>query len=228
MDAEFALESIFLERYALFLKVYTHPAKVAAGAMLGKALAQAAGKKPIDERTLEWLGDGTLLDRLSESRQQDTKKLAKRLVCRDLFKQAFRATVLGPNELKQDVYVARLEQFKQKKLFGPQNRAAAERRLAEESRLKPSEVIIYCVDRVPGEKKLQHYVEHSPDDVRRIDEIQNPYFRALQRHLSLWIIYVFTSRDEGTPEFARLGEAAAKLFGLDNQLSSKPRQRLLF
>jgi HD superfamily phosphohydrolase len=70
IDAEFALETVFWARYALFLKVYTHPVKTAAGAMLGKSLAmalKAKKKQGLSERTIESSTDIGLLERLRSS-----------------------------------------------------------------------------------------------------------------------------------------------------------------
>lgn len=92
LDAEFALESLLLERFALFLKVYTHPAKVAAGAMLGKALrdnSKSRGSKRLTEEKLEAMGDDALLRFLGESTRELSSDLAKRLLERRLFKLYF-------------------------------------------------------------------------------------------------------------------------------------------
>lgn len=231
LDAEFALESVFLERFALFLKVYTHPTKIAAGAMVGKAITQlvsGAWKPEVDERTIEWMGDRTLLEHLARSRRQDCKRMAKLVMARELFKPAFRATPLGSDELRQDQYEARLGQFRERGLLDPRGRALAEIYLAKQAKIEPSEVILYCVDGAPGLQKLQQYVEQEPGLMKLRDEVHKPYLRTLQRHLGLWTVYVFTSCERGTTGFSRLGEAAERLLGLKNQISINRRQGILF
>jgi hypothetical protein len=68
-DRSFAVEAVLRERYAMFLKVYTHSAKVAASVLLGKATYAALnpprGKK-LRQDELEVLGDETLLDLLAK------------------------------------------------------------------------------------------------------------------------------------------------------------------
>lgn len=229
LDAEFAIESVFLERFALFLKVYTHPAKVAAGAMLGKALLQASsGRNPeLDERQLEWLGDDALLNRLAESRRIGCKKLADRLLFRGLFKAAFRAPALGPLERHHQNYTIRLEKFKEIGLLDPEGRARIERSLARSANIEPSDVIVYCAE-APGLQKIQQYVEEIPGDTKLRDEAHRPYLRTFERHLGLWMVYVFTSTEPSSVEFNKLGEAAERVTALTNEIASSRRQGMLF
>jgi hypothetical protein len=228
LDAEFAIESVFLERFALFLKVYTHPAKTAAGAMLGKAVVQAtAGRSPeFDERHIEWIGDSALLSRLAESRRGACKKMAERLLFRELFKAAFRAPALSPEQRHHDQYTIRLEKFDKLGLFDPERRAAAERELARTAGVDSAEVVLYC-SQPPGLQKIVQYVEQRPGAAELRNEIHRPYLRTFERHLALWTVYLFTSVDSAGP-FSRLGEASEALFGLKNEVLINRRQGLLF
>lgn len=230
LDAEFAIESVFLERYALFLKVYTHPAKTAAGAMLGKAVIHAtAGKKPeFGEEDLEWMGDDALLVRLAESRRGACKAMAERLLFRDLFKTAFRAPALEPEQRHHEQYTMRLEKFQKAHLLDPEGRATAEQELAKAAGIDATEIALYCSG-PPGLQKIEQYVEQKPGAAELRDEVHRPYLRTFERHLGLWNVFVFTSVDSASPAFSKLGEAAERTFGgLRNQVSMSRRQGVLF
>jgi HD superfamily phosphohydrolase len=229
LDAEFAIESLFLERYALFLKVYTHPAKIAAGAMLGKAIIHAiSGKKPeFDEHRLEWMGDDALLNQLVESKKASCKKIAEQIRFRELFKTAFRASVLEAGERHHDQYTMRQESLRKAGLLDADSRTSKEEELAKTAGIDPLEVVLYC-SRPPGLQKIEQYVEQRPGDAERRDEVHRPYLRTYERHLGLWTAYVFTSVSPKKPEFGRLGEAAERIFGLKNQLAISRHQGVLF
>lgn len=231
LDAEFALESILLERFALFLKVYTHPAKTAAGAMLGKAIAHAirGGDKPeFDEPALEWMGDNELLARLRSSRRQLCREMAELLAARQLFKPAFRAPALPTEERDMKQYYVRLQQFRDIGLLDPEGRTSAENTLAKKGSMKSSEVIVYCAPKAPGLQKVRHYVEDQPGRTEVRGDVHRPYLRTLNRHLGLWTVYVFTSARRGDPARDRIGEAAETLFGMRNQIATNRRQEILF
>ena len=71
-DRHYALESLYEQRYALFMKAYTHKTKLKASALLAKALAICLfeGKNPgITEEKIERLtSDEQLFERLSSAR----------------------------------------------------------------------------------------------------------------------------------------------------------------
>ncbi len=232
LDAEFALESILRERFALFLKIYTHPAKIAAGAMLGKAMGHAtrSGDKPeFDEPALEWMGDNELLARLRSSRRQGCRDMAELFAARQLFKPAFRAPALPTDERDMvEQYSVRLQQFRDKGLLEPEGRTLAENALAKKAGMKPLEVIVYCSPKAPGFQKVRQYVEDQPGCTELRDDVHRPYLRTLKRHLGLWTAYVFTSAKRGDPRRDRIGEAAEALFGMRNQIATNRRQELLF
>src|SRR5439155_16828662 len=117
----------------------THPAKTAAGAMLGTAVLQAtSGKKPeFQEEHLEWLGDDALLDRLAQSKRAACKKIAERILFRGPFRAAFRAPILEFDHLHHDEYRMKEEKLQKVELkaqkvnlFDPAGRVAAEQELA--------------------------------------------------------------------------------------------------
>ena len=230
-DAELALENVLRERFSLHLKVYTHPAKVAAGAMLGKALGEAVygGNKPeIDERRIEWMGDLELLIMLRTSRRRMCRDIAKMLFQRDLYKPVFRATALHSKERNEGQYKARINQFEEKRLLCPEGRRKAESKLAKKAGIKPSDVIVYCSPKAPGFQKVRQYVERQPGWAEVRDEVHGPYFSILERHLGLWAVYVFATPNLDPGAAAKLGEASEELFGLANEVAMNRRQGILF
>ncbi len=229
LDAEFAIESLFLERYALFLKVYTHPAKTAAGAMLGKAILETEGGKnsEFSEEKLEWMGDEILLGRLASSKRAGPKRIAEQILNRRLYKPAFRAQVLDPNQRHQNEFTMREASYQGKGLFDPRARSAIEEQLARSAGLDPLDVVVYC-SRPPGLQKVRQYVESKPGDTVLRDELFKPYLNTYELHLGLWTVYVFSSARSDTSEFDALGEASEGVFGLENQAQMSRRQGVLF
>lgn len=230
LDAEFALESVLLERFGLYLKVYTHSAKVAAGAMLGKALSAAlfGRRKPaLDERAIEWMGDSELLLALRSS-GATAKVLAEMLLRRQLYQSAFRARALRNDERDPRQYDIRIDQFREKGLLNPEARSGVERMLAKRVGLKPADVIIYCVPAAPGYQKVRQYVEEQPGLASLRDEVHAPHLRIVDRHLALWSVYVLASPTATTPQLAQLAGASEDFLGLKNELQTDRRQGVLF
>jgi HD superfamily phosphohydrolase len=231
LDAEFALESILVERFALFMKVYTHPTKIVAGAMLGKALAETilSGSHPeFAESDLESFGDVELLLELRRSKRKLCARIADQLLRRELFKTAFRARALKDGELSLRFYDARLMQFEQKGHFTPAGRADIEAELAKQSGLKTGDVVIYVSHSAPGLQKVNQYVREEPGREVMRDEVHGPHLQIVERHLKLWSVYVFVSPDVPENSIIRLGTAAEAQFGLKNELSLDRRERVLF
>jgi len=133
LDAEFALESILLERLGLFMKVYTHPVKVVAGCMIGKALWEVLSdhKKPrLEESRLERMGDDELLYFLRDSGRPVAASLVSGVLQRNLFKPAFRARALEPDQCDIKHYEIRQSRFREQGLLEPGTRSAIEVKIA--------------------------------------------------------------------------------------------------
>jgi HD superfamily phosphohydrolase len=232
LDAEFALESVLLERFALFMKVYTHPAKIAAGAMLGKALSHLVGGKrsSVDERTLESLGDLEVLHLLRTSTNRSARTLGEMLWRRELYRPVFRARPVPGTERALDRYATKLTQFREKKLVEPLDRRRHEGRIADRAGtgITPLDVIIYIGGGAPGLQKVQQYVQRDPTSTEVRDEAHVPHLGIMQRHLALWSVYVFASPSVDDASAAKIGEAAEDLLGLTNEIAYERRQKLLF
>lgn len=231
LDKEFAFESLLLERFALFLKAYTHPTKVAAGAMLGKALhiaGKSAGVLDRLEKRIEWLSDTGVLHMLAQSRQKTCRDLAVRLMTRHLYEPIYAARLLEDGSLDERSYLAKSGQLERKKLFDPAGREGEEAKLAASAGIDESKVVIYCVRQCPGFQKIGEYIEQGAGDVvQRGDEFKS-YRRVRDRHLALWWAYVFAAPELDSREKRGLASAAQKLFGLTNEVAADRREGVLF
>lgn len=230
LDAEFSLESMLLTRFSLFMKVYTHPVKAAAGAMLGKALAleMEKSKGRQIELDLEQLGDVELLVRLRKSRTKGVAELAEAIHFRRLFKLVYRADVLAPNELDSDSLRARKDVLEKSGLFNPQSRDSIETDLAKKGDVARGDVAVYCTPRPPGLQGIQQYVERTPGTSNLLDEAYKPFARIRERHLSLWRVYAFVSPAIDETRRRKLADACVRQFNRENQLGVGRRQGHLF
>lgn len=230
LDAELALESVLLNRFALFMKVYTHPKKTAAGAMLGKAVASAMqlkGKNNIKEIDLEWLSDVGLLEKLRASSNSGVKELVTNVSRRQLYKIAFRADALSADSLSHEQYLARQRMFQEKNLFSPDGRRDIESKLAKKCGVPEHHIVVYVSGKAPGYQKVRQYVSKLPGKTEPRDEIYSPYRRIIERHLSLWKVYVFTQIEDDKKR-AHLGELSEDFLSLPNDLGTDRRQGILF
>jgi uncharacterized protein len=220
LDADFALESVLRERFALFLKVYTHPAKVAAGAMLGKAVAELmrSGEDRLEPEDLEWMGDAELLVRLRSSPIRLCASLADSLLTRTLYKPAFRARVIEPTDSSQQRYAAQTEKLTSLGVLDPEGRHSLDRAIAAKSNIDAGDVIVYCTPAPPGLKKFRHHVESGPDSTQIRNEEHGPYHRMMMQHLPLWVVYVFLAPDHGQKCVEKVGGVAADVLQLPNEV----------
>lgn len=212
-DAEYALEDMFMERYALFLKVYTHRTKIAAGAMLGRAVCQALRfEKELAEQDIEWMGDTELLVRLKASSHRLTAQLAQALWYRRLYKQIYAASILNDDSSilisQADARTRELDY-----LFDPYRRIEEENRIAKEANLNEGDVLLYFPKTAPGVKKIKYYRERmtGPTEIR---PQSHPAHVAIEhRHLRLWTAYAFVR--PGTDNLAgrRVAERVSEIFG---------------
>jgi len=229
LDADFALESVLRERFALFLKVYTHPAKVAAGAMLGKAVAELmrSGEDRLEPKELEWMGDAELLVRMKSSPNRLCASLANGLLTRTLYKPAFRARLIEPTDFGHQQYSAQIEKLTRIGILDPEGRHSLDRTVAAKSNIDASDVIVYCTPAPPGLKKFKHHVESGPDNTQVRDEEHGPYHRMMMQHLPLWVVYVFLAPNHGQKNIEKAGSVASDLLQLPNEAGMDRKEAAL-
>lgn len=230
LDADFAIESIFRERYALFMKVYTHPVKISASAMLGKCLVELVEHKNKSQNKsvlngIEWAGDVQLLTSLSLNGNKTVEKIAKMILARKLFKPIFRAQLVTHNDKDIfSIYEKQKRTFEKKGVFDPLKRKLIEGQLAAKAKIDSGDVIIYCAPQAPGIKKIQYFVETKPGHTTSRDDSAQIHMDYMRKHLGLWFIYVFVNPAIDDDGRRRLSAAATNLFGLNNDIEIPLRE----
>lgn len=233
-DREYAVESLYEERYALFLKVYANKTKIKASALVAKALAicLTAAKRPgLAERDIEWMNDEELLRAIATRRPKNEResKLIGQLGRRLLPRAAYRAGLL-PDRDDQSLQ-ARLDELSgdgPRGLFPMERRLAVEDALARAAGIKQDDVFVYAARTPPGYKKTQGHkflVESTGTPKEPTGEWFN---RVKRRHMGLWDLWVFITHDATQDQQFRLADAAEAHFGFANQVATPVRQGLLF
>jgi HD superfamily phosphohydrolase len=206
VDREYAVEHLLAERYALFLKIYTHRSKLAASALLAKGLSEAinpvtGGRPQFREEQFEKLGmtDDVILDRMVQmrpprqgSRFPVVQWAAEQILQRKLPRAAYRAVPLyDRSERKDDIYRhLRTRLMEEHGLFDPRQRALLEQELAKRAKLQPHQVMVYCPAKAPGYQRAEHWVA-STRDTSPIRTRPGFGSDVAARHLGLWELWVF-------------------------------------
>jgi uncharacterized protein len=217
-DIDFGLESLLRDRYAMFLKVYTHPIKLAAGAMLGKALYEALASDPpsIREEDIEQMGDEELLLTLAAGSSETGRVLARRLLDRKLYQAVYRTRAL-PGEATEPKYFGRLEAYRSRGLLDPAGRRSFEEAIARDTSINAGDIILYFPRSAPGAQKVSHAVERELGKVAIKDDADDTHVAIYNHHLELWNIYVFVSPDLSRSTREAVAIAVQEQIGLVNE-----------
>jgi HD superfamily phosphohydrolase len=212
-DARSETVQLLRLRYFLTERVYYHHTKVAAGAMISKAVELAHEHGALVEDELLRLNDWGLLQRLQSipnPERPDARivRLVVRLVSRRLLKRGYVISALSvaPDERRRLV-----ERFHE----SAGNRREAEEILARELGTDTGEVIVYC-PALTVMKEAAALVRTPAGLValNASDDPSNSEIKALEaRYAALWRFYVFV------PEtlVRRAAEAARALFGYPSE-----------
>jgi HD superfamily phosphohydrolase len=229
LDAEFAVNSILYQRFALFLKVYTHPVKVAAGAMIGKALSiELADKNSgLNESKIEFMSDEELELKLIESTNDDVRSLGQYVRKRHIYKPIFRSRVV-PKEADWTQEKSHVYFLNELNIFDNLKRLKIEKELVEKFGIESKDFIIYCDPSAPGKKKFSQRVEVN----KGMPAIRNNEYRwhidMLKNHIGLWHIYGFINPNVPKEKYSRIAEELVELFGRENEIDTPQRQLSLF
>lgn len=223
IDRTFAIDSVLTERYAMFLKVYTHSAKIAADAVLDKGLRAFMGKqRSLPESTFESLGDEGLLHLLegrSSSRDFARMLLQRRLprgVYRTRLAESLAANGTTPSHDAIEDHLAG------EHLHTPAGRTAMEVRIAKLAKVPVEQVFIYVPRAAPGYKRAQLWVRSGDGTPSR-----HPVTELPNSHLKLWELWVFVSSDDADTR-AAVQRAAENVIGLTNSVTLSERRPALF
>ncbi len=203
-DARSEILQLFRMRYLLTERVYLHHTKIAAGAMLAKAVELAA-ERGLASRSLLRLGDDALLDLLAHGDYgEEAAALADAIACRRLFK---RALVLDRHVVGQDT----LEQLR-RSLEPPGKRRAVEAEIARRTGGLAAQVAISSPP--PPEFREMRVPTALPGGVFALDSPPGGDAEVdllAERYRDLWTIAVFAA----APLAATAGAVAAQMFAAD-------------
>jgi HD superfamily phosphohydrolase len=227
LDADYGLVSLLRERYALFLKVYTHAAKVAAAAMLGKALQTAIESNPeaFDEKQVEQLGDDELLMTLRDQGPPLSRNLALRLLEGKLYEPVFRSITVDDEISSERYYEVRAE-FARQQWFSAAERAQKEREIAHRAKMSFDDVIVYFPARAPGAQTASHPIEVARGNIISRSATDRAHLEIFKDHVRLWNIYVFVPPELPDQQRTRLTEVVSETTGRPNQNAETLRQQL--
>jgi hypothetical protein len=195
-------------RYMLSERVYYHPAKNAASAMVSKALELCldGGGRRLTERSFYAVGDEGFL-RILEAGPAAARHLVHGFLARRLYKKAYMVARRS---------LASTEKFAAYHL-DPQRRAEAERWLARKLRVPFRSVIVYCPSSSMQLREANALFRleagRPPRRLENNTEVDN-----LRRHQEkLWKFFVFLDPAHA-PKLAEAGRLCEELFGQVNDL----------
>ncbi len=199
-DAVSEILRVLEARYYFSERVYYHHAKVAAGALVTRAVEEALDSGEMEERDLLGLTDQGLVDTLSRCRNTRARAFAKLFMKRELPKRAG----VYPAYLNRHIQDGLVERF-----FTPGNRKS--RREWEEKVERElggnHAVILYCPRRTMQLKETSMLVKMPRShDLKTLSSLSSefPRIKDLENsYANLWKLYLFcTSRDEKVLEKA--------------------------
>jgi uncharacterized protein len=211
-DARSETVQLLRMRYFLTERVYYHHTKVAAGAMISKAVELAHAHGRLGEDELLPLTDGQLFERLRQiptaaAPDPHIVRLVERLETRRLLKRGYVVSALTVPDEERRQLVQRFHE-------SADTRRVAEEALARALGIERSELIIYC-PALTVMKEAAALVR-TPAGLLPLNAAQQPNseIRALEeRYAALWRLYVFVP-----PEHcARAADAARDVFGYPSE-----------
>lgn len=218
-DRGFAIDSLLNERYAMFLKVYNHSAKITADAVLDKAL-RTLGVRSLSEEKFEQFGDEALLSFLIASRRDHVRALGEMLRGRRLPRGVFRARVA--EDFARRGTAPQLQEVRSyltdANFLSAEGRAAVEARIAKEARVNAAQVFFYLPSSAPGYKRAQLWVTEGAARSRHQATGDLP-----RRHLNLWELWVFVDSKDPRERTA-VANAAQALTGFTNVIRLDDRE----
>jgi len=212
-DARSETVQLLRMRYFLTERVYYHHTKVAAGAMVSKAVELAHAHGALGEDELLRMTDGQLFERLRRTPNAATPDphivgLVERLERRALLKRGFVLSALTVPEAGRQTLVERFHE-------STRNRHEAEEYLAQTLGCLPADVIVYCPAMTVMKEAAA--LARVPAGLMRLNEperVPNAEIAALEaRYTALWRFYVFVPEEWA----ARTAAVAHDMFGYPSE-----------
>jgi len=185
-DARSEIVQLLRMRYFLTERVYYHHTKVAAGAMISKAVELALEEGALIEDHLLQLGDWTLLDYLHRHAAPVVASLVERLRRRHLLKRGYVISARTvPSEQRAEL--VRLYHASR------ESRRALENELCADLGCDPGELIVYC-PALTVMKEAAVRVQ-TAEGIRPLNATAGPGLAEInaleERYAGLWRLYVF-------------------------------------
>jgi len=216
-DALTEVVNLLRLRYMLSERVYYHHTKIAAGAMISRAVEHAVANG-FRKSDLYALRDDSLLFLLRErfGGIPDVAALLDRLDRRSIHRAVY---VLGPSigfEAQSDL-VGRYHRNESGE------RERAEREIAGALRVPPSAVIVYCPSPAMALKEADVFVHVDPKAPRSLAEMKNPEVEFLkEKHRALWRFYVLVDRELPARVRERAAAVAREVIGVRDDGAPPP------
>ncbi|MBN1355319.1 HD domain-containing protein [bacterium] len=200
-------------RYFLTERVYYHHAKIAAGAMISRAVERAV-ELGFEIGQLYHLGDEALLYALNETYRADKaiRRLLGKYRSRNLYKRVYVLTDLNIDP------ETRAEFAEKYHLNSKGDRGSAEKRIARDARIPHEAVIVYAPPPQMNLKEANVLVKVDQNPARPLHVYKNREVLSLQeKYGRLWKFYVFID-PEYNQRFTAAAGACERLFGFKNDL----------
>jgi HD superfamily phosphohydrolase len=208
-DARTEILHLLRMRYMLTERIYLHHAKIAAGAMISKALELHA-QRGLREEALYDLGDQTFVDLLARlPGPAIATELVENLAARRLYKRAY---VLSAVSLG-DGLGAFIEQYAGQSA----DREAVENNIAAKAKLKPGQVIFYCPKAsFFKEVRVPVKVRAGTGPLFKLDSNAGEVGAMSRQYENLWRTYVFCPPEK----VDAVRRACEKYFGIPSEFSN--------
>jgi uncharacterized protein len=208
-------------RYFLTERVYYHHAKIAAGAMISRAVERAV-ERGFDVRQLYSLSDDALLHLLTDKYKTDRpiRTLMEKYQSRSLYKRVY---VLTDMHIDQEARARLSETYH---LNPKGERGLAEKRIARTAKVPHEAVIIYAPPPTMNLKEADVLVKVDAAEARPLKCFNNHEVSSLQeKYGKLWKFYVFMD-PAYSQRFQTVSGICEDLFGVKNELPLIKRGQL--
>jgi uncharacterized protein len=211
-DARSEIVQLLRMRYFLTERVYYHHTKVAAGAMISKAVELSLAEGALSEADLLQLGDWTLLDHLRRCGGAAAAPLVDRLHRRELLKRGY---VISARAVPLEKRATLVREYHE----SARARRTVEDELGSEVGCGPGELIIYCPALTVMKEAAANV--HLPEGLCALNAAPGAgraEIHALEeRYAGLWRFYVFVPAHLAS----RTAAAAEERFGFPSEHTAR-------
>ena len=220
-DALTEITNLLRIRYVLSERVYYHHAKMAAGAMISKAIERAL-ELGLTRDDLCRMADDAFIHHLHERFAADPalSDLVEKYRTRRLFKRCYvLSRAIGEENVRRAVQAYHFNR--------EGRRDAAEQAIADALGVPAHQVAVYCAPEDMALKEADVPVIVPGKEVQKLSALNRDEITLLQRqHRALWRLYVFLSPDL-TDRLQGAGRACEEVFGYPNELPAERAGGLL-